>query len=153
MRLSRDECWQRVRDADHGILCTANASGGIDAVPVCFALVGAHLVSPIDTVKPKETTALGRRANLHRDPRATLLCEHWDRDDWSRLWWVRARLVLRTDDDLESEERRAHYEAALRARYRQFRAAEFAALLVFDVGSTVGWSASVDQAGGTDPLM
>ena len=30
--------------------------------------------------------------NLEADPRATLLVEHWDRSDWSRLWWVRAEL-------------------------------------------------------------
>ena len=152
MRLSRDQCWQRLRDADHGVLCTTNASGGADAVPVCFALVGPHLVSPIDTVKPKETTALGRRANLDRDPRGTLLCERWDRGDWSRLWWVRARLVLRPDDQV-GDGRRAHFEAALRARYPQFRTGEFAAPLVFDVAGTVGWSASADQADDTDPLM
>ena len=30
--------------------------------------------------------------NLAADPRASLLVEHWDAGDWSRLWWVRADL-------------------------------------------------------------
>ena len=30
--------------------------------------------------------------NLEADPRATLLVDHWDRDDWSQLWWVRIGL-------------------------------------------------------------
>lgn len=152
MRLSAEQCWKRVRETDHGVLCTTNASGAIDAVPVCFALVGTRLVSPIDTVKPKATTALGRRTNLDRDPRGTLLCECWDRDDWSRLWWVRARLALVPDHEVD-ERLRAESEAALRARYSQYTPADFVALLVFDVAGMIGWSASDSQPGDTDPLM
>jgi hypothetical protein len=121
--------------AEHGILCTTNAAGGIDAVPTCLAVVGARIATPIDTVKPKETAELGRRANLERDPGGTLLCENWDPDDWSRLWWVRARLVLLSVPDVDE------YEAALRAKYMQYRTVDFAAVLVFDVLDVVGWSA------------
>jgi hypothetical protein len=122
--------------AEHGILCTTNAAGGIDAVPTCLAVVGARIATPIDTVKPKETAELGRRANLERDPGGTLLCENWDPDDWSRLWWVRARLVLLSVPDVDE------YEAALRAKYMQYRTVDFAAVLVFDVLDVVGWSAA-----------
>jgi hypothetical protein len=38
------------------------------------------------------------------------------------------------------------YEAALRAKYAQYRRAGFAAVLVFDVANVVGWSAA-DQGG------
>ena len=136
MRLTTDECWARVGAAEHGILCTTNAAGGIDAVPTCLAVVGGRIATPIDTVKSKATTALGRRANLDRDPGGTLLCEHWDPDDWSRLWWVRARLVLLSVPDVDE------YEAALRAKYMQYRTVAFAAVLVFDVLDVVGWSAA-----------
>ena len=136
MRLTTDECWARVGAAEHGILCTTNAAGGIDAVPTCLAVVGARIATPIDTVKPKETAELGRRANLERDPGGTLLCENWDPDDWSRLWWVRARLVLLSVPDVDE------YEAALRAKYMQYRTVDFAAVLVFDVLDVVGWSAA-----------
>jgi hypothetical protein len=136
VRLTTGECWARVGAAEHGILCTTNAAGGIDAVPTCLAVVGGRIATPIDTVKPKTTTELGRRANLERDPGGTLLCEHWDARDWSRLWWVTARLVLLSVPDVDE------YEAALRAKYMQYRTVAFAAVLVFDVLDVVGWSAA-----------
>ncbi len=71
---------------------------GVDSVPVCFVVDGDLIAIPIDTIKPKRSTRLGRLRNLEADPRATLLVEHWDFDDWSTLWWVRASLVL-TDVD------------------------------------------------------
>ena len=46
----------------------------------------------IDKVKPKKSSRLQREDNLEADPRGALLVEHWDADDWSRLWWVRADL-------------------------------------------------------------
>jgi hypothetical protein len=134
--LTDEDCWARLRTAGHGVLCTTNAAGAIDAVPTCLVVVGAHVATPIDTVKPKSTTELGRRANLDRDPGATLLCEHWDPDDWSRLWWVRARLVRLPSTDVDE------YEAALRAKYAHYRTVAFAAVLAFDVVDVVGWSAA-----------
>jgi len=125
-----------------------NASGAIDAVPSCLAVVGARIVTPIDTVKPKATTDLARRTNLDRDARATLLCEHWDPHDWSRLWWVRARLVSAPGTVHDGVD----YGSALRVKYPQYSATEFAALLVFDVADLRGWSAA-DYPGETDPLM
>lgn len=94
------------------------------------------MATPIDTIKPKATTDLGRLANLERDPNATLLCEHWDPDDWSRLWWVRVRLVRTPVDDV------GQYESALREKYRQYGAVTFAAVIVFDVASVLGWAAA-----------
>ena len=37
---------------------------------------------PIDQVKPKSSSRLQRERNLEADPRAALLVEHWNRDDW-----------------------------------------------------------------------
>ncbi|HEX4434394.1 MAG TPA: hypothetical protein VH012_06170 [Acidimicrobiales bacterium] len=136
MRFSAEDCWARLRTADHGVLCTTNSSGAIDAVPVCLAIVGRRIATPIDAVKPKSTSELHRRKNLQRTPEATLLCERWDPDEWSRLWWVRARLVYREADNSMLDA----CEAALRAKYEQYRTATFAAVLVFDVASVVGWS-------------
>ena len=90
--LNHDACWDLLRSAEHGVLCTTNAERAIDAVPVCYAVVGDLVVSPVDRIKPKTTTALKRSENLWRHPAATLLWEHWDADDWSQLWWVRVRL-------------------------------------------------------------
>ena len=154
MRLTPDECWSCLRSAEHGVLCTTNARGAIDAVPVCFAVVSELIVTPIDQVKQKETTELGRLRNLDRDPTATLLCDHWSMDDWSQLWWVRARLVRRSDHQVGDELLR-ECEGALRRKYAQYRGAEFAQLVVLDVRKFVGWSAAgaLTQLEETDPLM
>ncbi len=87
--MTDDDNWRHLRAADHGILCTSNRQQRIDAVPVCFSVVCGTVVTPVDRVKAKETTELGRLRNLDHDAAATLLCEHWDPGDWSRLWWVR----------------------------------------------------------------
>jgi hypothetical protein len=140
VRLTEGNCWARLRAADHGVLCTTNVTGGADAVPTCLAVVGSRITTPIDTVKPKRTTDLVRMANLERNAAATLLCEHWDRDDWSRLWWVRARLArlpeLVVDDPLRDE-----CWEMLRTKYPQYAGVDFAAVLVFDVVEVTGWSA------------
>jgi hypothetical protein len=136
VRLTEKDCWARLRTAEHGALCTTSASGSIDAVPTCLAVVGQRIATPIDTVKPKDTTELGRLANLERDASGTLLCEHWDPGDWPRLWWVRARLVRVPVQETEE------YEAALRVKYPQYRTVAFAAVLVFDVADVLGWSAA-----------
>ena len=142
MRLTGQDCWTALRAADHGVLCTSNpksAESTIDAVPVCFAVVSDLIAAPIDRVKPKRTTELGRLRNLDHDPSATLLCEHWDRHDWSQLWWVRASLVRLSSGDV-SPSLLAECDVALRGKYAQYRDTEFATILVFEVKSLVGWS-------------
>jgi hypothetical protein len=116
------------------------ARQAIDAVPVCFVVVGKVIASPIDLVKAKDTTELGRLKNLDRDATATLLCEQWVRHDWSRLWWVRAQLVRRSGHDLTAT-LRDECEDALRHKYFQYRGTEFADLLVFNVKAVAGWAA------------
>ena len=128
-----------MRAADHGLLCTLNEKGTVDAVPVCFAVVGKVVATPIDTVKPKRTTELGRLHNLAHDASATLLCDHWDRYDWSRLWWVRAHVARRSAHDV-SNAMREECDAALRGKYAQYRHTEFSDIIVFNVKSMVGWS-------------
>ena len=104
MRLSIDQCWNALRSADHGVLCTTSERGTIDAVPICFAVVSNAVVTAVDRVKPKSTTDLGRLKNLANDPAATLLCEQWNREDWSKLWWVRANLVCRSAHEIDRME-------------------------------------------------
>ena len=66
---------------------------GPDPVPAVYAVSEDDYVGvPIDSVKPKASTRLQREDNLLADPRSSLLVEHWDAADWSRLWWVRADL-------------------------------------------------------------
>jgi hypothetical protein len=143
VRLTNEQCWANLATADHGVLCTNGARGAIDAVPVCFAVVGKVIASPIDTVKAKDTTELGRLKNLDADATATLLCEQWVRHDWSRLWWVKVQLGRRSGHDLSATLREG-CEAELRRKYFQYRGTEFADLLVFTVKSVSGWAASED---------
>lgn len=137
MHLDRAEALRRAESADHAVLATLERVRGADLVPVCFAIVGEWLAVPIDSVKPKGSTALGRVRNLERDPRATLLAEHWDAADWSRLWWV--RLSLRRTAAPEAVA--ADLARALRDRYVQYRDAPFTELLTFGIEHVVGWSA------------
>lgn len=138
MRLEEARCRRLLEGADHGSLATRHAGRGVDAVPACFAVDGSDLAIPVDLVKPKSSVRLTRAANLDADPRAVLLCEHWDPDDWSVLWWVRAWLERRTADTGE----RAHFESLLRAKYAQYAESPFADLSVFRITGVSGWSAS-----------
>ena len=126
--------------ADHGVLSTVHPVRGVDAVPVVYAVDGGFVGVPIDRVKPKSSSRLGRESNLEADPRATLLIEHWDRDDWSRLWWVRATLTHEAAAP-------SHVTDALSGRlaeaFEQYRDRPFHAILVLRIGSVSGWSASV----------
>lgn len=142
MHLERDEALRRAAAADHGTLATLNRTGVADLVPACFALLGEDLAIPIDSVKPKGPTAVGRVRNLERDPRATLLVEHWDPADWSGLWWVRLSLRLTTVPPATHD---ALVEA-LRSRYPQYRDAPFTDVLTFRIEQVGGWSASRPSA-------
>ena len=138
MKLSVDEARRRATIADHGVLATLHPTRGVDTVPAAFVIEGDVVAIPIDEVKPKASTALQRSRNLDLDPRASLLCEHWDAVDWSRLWWV--RISLRRSD--EAAEILARLEAGLRRRYPQYESAPFAAILTFRIVEISGWSAS-----------
>jgi hypothetical protein len=138
MHLERSEALRRAAAADHGVLATLHEPHGADLVPACFAIVDDLVAIPIDSVKPKGSTALGRIRNLERDPRATLLIEHWDAEDWSRLWWV--RLLLHRSD--EPSVRVAGLERALRDRYPQYAQASFVEILAFRIDGVSGWAAS-----------
>jgi len=138
MNLDADTARARLRAADHAILCTVHDVRGVDAVPVCFSMAGELVAVPVDTVKPKRSTRLQRLVNLERDPRAALLCEHWDRSDWTRLWWVRASVIRATADDAE----RDHLGALLRTKHPQYDTAPFASLIIFRIRDVTGWSAA-----------
>jgi hypothetical protein len=138
VRLPVDEALGRAAAADHGVLATLHPSRGVDTVPAAFAIEGDLVAIPIDRVKPKASTDLQRSRNLDADPRASLLCEHWDAVDWSRLWWV--RISLRRSD--EPAEVVARLEVALRRRYRQYETTRFAGILTFRIVEVTGWSST-----------
>ncbi|MEX2627785.1 MAG: pyridoxamine 5'-phosphate oxidase family protein [Ilumatobacteraceae bacterium] len=140
MKLTEGEARARLAEHDHGILCTVHAERGVDAVPVAYAVDDdGHVGVPIDSVKPKASLRLQRERNLEADPRATLLAEHWDPDDWSRLWWVRAELCWQRDPDAGRE---ASLATLLAERYLQYRDQPFTRVLVLRVTGINGWAAS-----------
>jgi PPOX class probable F420-dependent enzyme len=137
MRLDEDEARARLAAHDHGILCTVHARRGVDAVPVVYAVDDDCVGVPVDRVKPKSSSRLQRERNLEADPRATLLVDHWDRDDWSRLWWVRAELRFQRD----AADREAALAARLAERFPQYRDQPFDRVVVLRVVGLTGWSA------------
>ena len=139
MRLAEDEARARLVAHDHGILCTVHAERGVDAVPVAYVVDEDDYVGvPVDLVKPKASSRLQRERNLKADPRATLLVEHWDRGDWSQLWWVRAELRSQGD---AAPGRAAALAAGLAGRYAQYRDQPFARVLVLRIVRVTGWAA------------
>lgn len=139
MKLQPDEARARLVAHDHGILCTVHAERGVDAVPVVYATDEGHVGVPVDRVKPKASSRLQRERNLEADPRATLLIEHWDRDDWSQLWWVRAELRWEGDAAVERADTLA---ARLAEAFPQYRDQPFARVLVLRLVGVAGWTAA-----------
>ncbi len=147
MRLADHEARARLAAHDHGILCTVHPDRGVDAVPVAYALDGdGYVAVPVDRLKPKESLRLQRERNLESDGRAALLIEHWDRSDWSRLWWVRAELRWQADPDPGRVDALA---ARLAGRYPQYQGRPFARVLVLRVVTIVGWAAAEGSVAGS----
>jgi PPOX class probable F420-dependent enzyme len=83
--------WSLLQQARVAHLATLTAgTGAPHLVPITFACDEARglIVHAVDH-KPKTTRALARLANIHADPRASILADHYA-EDWSSLWWVRA---------------------------------------------------------------
>jgi hypothetical protein len=137
LRLTEDQALARLSGHDHGVLCTLHPTRGADAVPVAYAVDGNDIGVPIDHVKPKRSPRLQRERNLEADPRATLLAEHWDRHDWSRLWWARAELRWQPD---APPSRVSTLATRLAERYPQYRDQPFTKVLVFRIIDVVGWA-------------
>jgi len=137
MPLETPACWELLRAADHGVLATRHATRGVDAVPVVFVIDDANrIVIPIDSVKPKSTTRLQRLVNIATDARVMVLAEHYE-DDWTQLWWVRARGRAG-----EAELSEAHGKL-LADKYPSYvDAASIVSTIVVDVEEVSGWKAS-----------
>ena len=122
------------------------------SVPICYAVVGDVIWSPLDE-KPKLTldpTNLRRVRNLRADPRATILVDRWS-EDWTRLAFIEleahAGLVERGSPE------HATAVAVLRRRYPQYAGhnLEERPLLRFAVDGIVRWRADGGQAPTPEP--
>ncbi len=129
----------RLERADHGVLSTLHPTRGIDSVPVCFVVAGDVVGIPIDTVKPKRSTRLGRLRNLEADPRATLLVEHWDADDWAALWWVRVSLL---HTEVDAEPARASSPRCSSTKYAQYENGGIESVVALRLVALTSWDAA-----------
>jgi PPOX class probable F420-dependent enzyme len=142
MRLAPQEARARLVAHDHAVLCTVHPVRGVDAVPVVFAVDDDLVGVPVDRVKPKSSSRLQRERNLDADPRATLLVEHWDPEDWARLWWVRAELRAVPEAPAARVEDIA---ARLASRYPEYRDRPFTRVLVLRIIGVTGWAGADAQ--------
>ena len=83
------DAWARMAAARVARLATVGRDETPHLVPCCFVVDGLEAYSAVDD-KPKTTCRLRRLTDLATHPVATLLVDHYDDDDWGRLWWVRA---------------------------------------------------------------
>lgn len=134
------EGWERalLEEARRGYLATVSPTGRPHLVPVCFALVGEQVVTPVDE-KPKSGRTLARLRNIAHEPRVALLVDRWS-EAWDALAWVRVdgeAVVLARGDALPEA------LVALRRKYPQYRemALEGRPLVVVDVRRVVSWRA------------
>ena len=143
MKLATDEARARLAAHVHGVLATLHPRRGPDPQPVVYAVSDdGHVGVPIDRVKPKASSRLQREDNLDADPRGALLVEHWDAEDWSRLWWVRAELEHVPDPPTALTDDLA---ARLARTVPQYADQPFHRVLVCRIVDVTGWSASEEQ--------
>jgi PPOX class probable F420-dependent enzyme len=119
-------------------LATIGPAGGPAIVPFCFVLDGDRLYSAVDH-KPKRTRRLQRLANAAREPRVSVLVDHYE-EDWNRLWWVRVdgRAAI-VDDPGEVE----HAVGLLAAKYAQYRTwPPLGPVSRIDIERLRGWAAA-----------
>ncbi len=130
---------QYLSKARLGRLATADAAGRPHVVPICFAVVGSSLVTPLDE-KPKATDPreLRRVRDISENPRVAVVCDHW-REDWSELGWVQVRGTA----SLLAAGSPTHDEAmaALRDKYDQYveHDLEDRPIIEIEVRSVVSW--------------
>jgi PPOX class probable F420-dependent enzyme len=132
------EAWQErlLAEERSGVLGTIARGGLPQLVPVCFALAGGEVAIAIDE-KPKQGVTLARVRNIERDPRATLLVDHYE-ERWERLAW------LRLEGDADLLERGSEWPEALEAlrrRYPRYRAMALESLPLIRLRPVraVGW--------------
>lgn len=113
------EPWQEelVEAARIAVLATIAANGEPQTVPVCFAVVDGRIAIAIDEKPKGDPGGLARLRNIARDPRVSLLIDHYDDADWERLAWVR---IHGTASALESGAEWPEALAALRDKYLQY---------------------------------
>lgn len=125
-----------------GRLATATADGEPSVVPICYAVVGQRLYSPIDE-KPKQRSAgiegLRRVRNLRQNPGAAVVVDTYS-EDWQAIGFVLLRGTVRLLQPQDGAEHPLAL-AALRDRYAQYHAMDLESrpVLALDIARVVTW--------------
>jgi PPOX class probable F420-dependent enzyme len=132
-----EEMRRRIATKRSGTLATIGPDGRPHLVPFVFALKGDTLFWAVDD-KPKRSKDLQRLRNIARDPRVSVLFDHYS-DDWSDLWWVRVNGTARI---LSGGEERERAVKALQGKFPPYREQPLdAAVVAIDIEEWSGWSA------------
>ncbi|MEC8921625.1 MAG: TIGR03668 family PPOX class F420-dependent oxidoreductase [Actinomycetota bacterium] len=119
-------------------LATIRTDGRVDLVPITFAFDDQVIVTAIDH-KKKSTIELKRLDNIRQFPEVTLLADHYDDQNWQRLWWVRIRGRAKV------HQTGSEYERALDLlsdRYPQYaKTRPKGAAIIIDRTEVTGWKA------------
>ncbi len=130
-----EEAWSRVRSEHSGVLGTVDARRGTHLVPVVYTTVDESRVVIAVDAKPKRSRRLRRLDNIERDPRVTLLIDHYSRD-WTDLWWVRVDGIASIRASVSADVEQRH-----RNRYPQLEGHELGPWIDIEVGRLSGWMA------------
>jgi PPOX class probable F420-dependent enzyme len=134
------EARERLAGARVAHLATVDPEGRPHLIPICFALAGETIYNAVDH-KPKRTSRLRRLSNVAVNPRVAVLADHYEDEDWSKLWWVRADGRGRVLDPGSTEARRA--VELLCERYAPYRQSPPSGpVLAVDVERWLGWRGS-----------
>ena len=133
---------RRLAEARVARLATSGAHGVPHVVPITFAHDDEHLYFAVDE-KPKRTRDLKRVRNIARNPRVSVLVDHYE-DDWTRLWWVRVdgdAHVIAHEEDAERA------IGLLAAKYPQYaRDRPRGPVVAITITSITGWAADAKPA-------
>jgi PPOX class probable F420-dependent enzyme len=103
-------------------LATINSDGTPHQVPLVFVYHDNRIWSPVDG-KQKSPGVLKRIQNAEKNPKASLLLDHYD-DDWQRLWWIRLEVelqVIRQNENQNDQKDAQQAALALERKYPQYQ--------------------------------
>jgi len=133
---------RRLAEARVAHLATSGPRGVPHVVAITFAHDDEHLYFAVDE-KPKRTRDLKRVRNIARNPRVSVLVDHYE-DDWTSLWWVRVDGVAHVIAHEADAERAI---GLLAAKYPQYRSARpQGPVVAIAIEKMTGWAAEAYPA-------
>jgi PPOX class probable F420-dependent enzyme len=138
--MERDSALARLAEARVGRLATVRPDGSPHVVPFVFAMEGDTLWWAVDR-KPKATQHLQRLENIRANPSVEVVVDHYE-EDWSKVWWVRAKGDARILEHSDGSAR-THALGLLVARYGQYlNEPPEGPVVKVTLSSITGWEAS-----------